>query len=171
MFVVMRLSRCCRFVQSRDLVEYSQKLNQFRLVRVLEKLIAICYFQIWRLKGDEKETTLLMDKQVNGGLVTSGSDGTFADCYGAKQRRSKDSTNKIVVMISAVNTETETEVHQRSLPRWSKHCRRWRSKVMTTILRQDKNSAAKNEAAIKIQRAWRNHVNFEFDGEWGDIFS
>ena len=153
----MRSARCARFVQNRDVVGASNKINVFGLYKVFQKLNPFRYFP--------------MKREGSSFSVTEGNEESMIPTADGKLR-SKDTT-QIASMLSAVHAEAEKEARkmkQDGREQNTSYSQGAWEKVKTAVLRTDKN-IVKHEAATKIQRAWRNYVRFEFDGEWGDIVS
>jgi hypothetical protein len=148
--VIMRTARCARFVQSRAVVGVSSKINWFRFCRLLVKINPCQYYYLWKMKRHESLFGVTDEDEEN--LTPAGG-----------ERQSIEGTQ-------IVSTEAEKKACEK---RERENLRRqgvW-DKMAFIVLGKDRKLAIKREAAIKIQRAWRNHVRFEFDGEWEDIVS
>jgi len=153
LFVIMRTARCARFVQSRAVVGTSNKINWFRLCKLLQRLNPCFYYYLWKMKRQE----LLS-------VTEKGEENLVPAC---RKQQSINNT-QIISVLAAVHAEAEKEAREERERENIFRSGIW-DKITTFVLGKDNKLAIQNEAATKIQRAWRNHVRFEFDGEWGDI--
>ena len=148
--VIMRTARCARFVQSRAVVGVSNKINWFLFCRLLVKMDPCQYYYLWKMK---------LHESLSG--VTEEDEENLTPASG--ERQSIEGTQ-------IVSTEAEEKACKKR-ERGNLRLEGVWDKLAFVVLGIDRKLASKREAAIKIQRAWRNHVRFEFDGEWGDIVS
>jgi len=88
----------------------------------------------------------------------------------ACRKQQSINNTQIISVLAAVHAEAEKEAREERERENIFRSGIW-DKITTFVLGKDNKLAIQNEAATKIQRAWRNHVRFEFDGEWGDIVS
>jgi hypothetical protein len=149
LIVIMRTARCARFVQSRAVVGVSNKINWFRFCRLLVKINPCHYYYFWKMKRHESLFGITEEDEEN--LTPAGG-----------ERQSIEGTQ-------IVSTEAEKKPHEKQERENLRRQGVW-DKLAFVVLGKDRKLAIKREAATKIQRAWRNHVRFEFDGEW-DIVS
>jgi hypothetical protein len=146
--VIMRTARCARFVQSRAVVGVSNKINWFRFCRLLVKINPCQYYYLWKMKRHESLFGVTEEDEEN--ITPAGG-----------ERQSIEGTQILSTEVEKKACEKRERENLRRQGVWDK--------MAFVGIGKDRKLAIKREASTKIQRAWRKHVRFEFDGEWGDI--
>lgn len=169
--VIARTARCARFVQSRSVVALSNKVNWFWALNQLKWLNPLYHY-------DRFHSHRQRQQQLNtiSSLAVAGIDRS---AIGSRDDDRKNSWGVLQIgILAAVHAQAEAEAREAreeankrgvfgSL--WIHTKKALRS---IGVLSDGENSAARHQAAIKIQRAWRNHnrsVMIIDGGDFGDI--
>jgi class 3 adenylate cyclase len=168
LLVIARTARCARFVHARGVVSTTNKVNWYWAWNQLQWLNPFFYHRRYRTQRRQSAIP---------SLGITGEDSTIP---GDEEKKSSWGVLQIGIL-AAVHAQAEAEAKEareaREANNRSSIGGAWR-KLQNTIrlmglVRNEKALATRHEAAMKIQRAWRNHVQFEItgsiDGELGDL--
>ncbi|KAL3921868.1 MAG: hypothetical protein SGILL_002519 [Bacillariaceae sp.] len=169
--VIARSARCARFVQHRAVVGASNKINWCWMCNLLKWLNPFFYYQRFRRQRYQARMS---------SMGVGGETGTFATTTtgGNSSREQKNSWGALHIgILAAVHAQAESETRDSSTAQSNSSKSIWsnfkKGMQYFGMVRAETTATEKHAAALKIQRAWRNHVNFEgamsVDGEFGEI--
>lgn len=166
--VIARTARCARFVQARVVVGASNKVNWFWIPNQLRWLNPFyCYDRCFRKQKRTNVPSLGVAPNDHGGNFASGAGEDKKSSWGALQ----------IGILAAVHAQAEAEAGEakEEAKKQGAFGSLWNQTKKTVrsmgLMSKDKRMTARHEAAIKIQRAWRNHMQFESsnDDGFGDL--
>ncbi len=147
LIVILRTSRCARFVQSRALVDASNKLNMYVMSSLFHSIFCT-YFRSRR--NEQKQSTSI--HQYNNNNNNSTIDSVIGESTVILDDPSR--TPQPTGMLATVQTEAEKVKKQL-----------FRAKP-SAAESQDSLMVSKHDAAIKIQRIWRKRTEMESTDDW-----
>ena len=182
LIVIARTARCARFVQSRAVVGLSNKVNWFWALNQIKWMNPFYYY-------DRFHRHQIQQQQMNAAVSSLGVEGGMGSTRGVGDRHDEKMMNNNsssnnswgalqIGILAAVHAQAEAEAQRDAAAnRRGGMVRSFWIRVKDTLrsvglLSNDTSRTARHQAAIKIQRAWRNHVRYETpnsDDGFGDV--
>jgi len=151
MIAMLRTLRCARYVRSRATMGISNRINFYGIYKLSRCLNPFYLYYRCQIKREAKQRSLDEKSEESTFLVVGGGEGV-------EDQGTTWSLKGVLTMIRA-DAEREALEGRQKLPPGPGA---WEKLKSTLLLASDKSFVEKDNAAVKIQRAWRNRAKSEF---------
>lgn len=148
---IARSARWARFVRSRTVINASNQINWYWVFKHLKWCNPVFYYKRFRNQRQKARLETLRTVNESTSFVQASRPGDRRTSWGVLQ----------IGILAAVRAQAEAEAKQLREARKAGFWNALKKPFLGFMREREDNAQIRQVAAIKIQRAWRQHVRFE----------